>query len=60
MDRFSVKKGSEKDMWFSSKMTSGKKMKEVILYGHVLDKNLLRFFQIRLQLAVIALARSGL
>jgi hypothetical protein len=36
------------------------KMKEVIVYGHVLDKNLLRFLQIRLQLAVTAPARSGL
>jgi hypothetical protein len=33
-------------------------MKEVIVYGHVLDKNLLRFRQIRPQLAVTAPARS--
>jgi hypothetical protein len=41
-------------------MTPGRKMKEVIVYGHVLDKNLLRFRQIRPQLAVTAPARSGL
>jgi hypothetical protein len=35
-------------------------MKEVIVYGHVLDKNLFRFRQIRPQLAVTAPAKSGL
>jgi hypothetical protein len=48
------------DVIFSSMMTPGKKMKEVIVDGHVLDKNLLHFFQIRPQLAVIASARSRL
>jgi hypothetical protein len=47
-------------MIFSSMMTPGRKMKEVIVYGHVMDKNLLRFRQIRPQLAVTAPARSGL
>jgi hypothetical protein len=41
-------------------MTPGRKLKEVIVYGHVLDKNLFRFRQIRPQLAVTALERSGL
>jgi hypothetical protein len=53
-------KGVRTDMFFSSTMTPGKKMKEVIVYGHVLDKNLLRFRQIHLQLAVTAPAKSGL
>jgi hypothetical protein len=48
------------DICFSLIMTPGKKMKEVIVYGHVLDKNLLWFRQIRLQLAVTAPAKSGL
>jgi hypothetical protein len=41
-------------------MTPGKKIKEVIVYGHVMDKKILRFRQIRPQLAVTAPARSGL
>jgi hypothetical protein len=41
-------------------MTPGKKMKEFIVYGHVLDKNLFRFRKIRPQLAVTAPAKSGL
>jgi hypothetical protein len=53
-------KGVRTDMIFSSMMTPGRKLKEVIVYGHVLDKNLLRFRQIRPQLAVTAPARSGL
>jgi hypothetical protein len=39
-------KGVRTDIVFSSMMTPGKNMKEVIVYGHVLDKNLLRFRQI--------------
>jgi hypothetical protein len=35
-------------------------MKEFIVDGHVLDKNLLRFRKIHLQLAVEAPAKSGL
>jgi hypothetical protein len=54
------KKGGRTDICFSSTLTPGKKMKEVIVYGHVLDKNLLRFHQILLQLAVTAPAKSGL
>jgi hypothetical protein len=46
--------------FFSSTLTPGKKMKEVIVYGHVMDKNLLRFRQILLHLAVTAPAKSGL
>jgi hypothetical protein len=53
-------KGVRTDVIFSSTMTPGRKLKEVIVYGHVLDKNLLRFRQIRPQLAVTAPARSGL
>jgi hypothetical protein len=49
-----------KDVIFYSMMTPGRKMKEVIVYGHVLDKNLLRFRQIRPQLTVTAPARSRL
>jgi hypothetical protein len=47
-------------MNLSSMMTPGRKLKEVIVYGHVLDKNLLRFRQIHPQLAVTAPAKSGL
>jgi hypothetical protein len=36
-------KGVRTDIFFSSTLTPGKKMKEVIVDGHVLDKNLLRF-----------------
>jgi hypothetical protein len=57
---FSAKKGVRSDVNLSSMMTPGKKPKEVIVYGHVLDKNLLRFHQIRPQLAVTAPAKSGL
>ena len=53
-------KGVRTDVCFSSMMTPGKKIKEVIVYGHVLDKNLLRFRQIRPQLSATAPARSGL
>jgi hypothetical protein len=56
----SVKKGVRTDVIFSSMMTPGRKLKEVIVYEHVLDKNLFRFRQIRPQLAVTAPARSGL
>jgi hypothetical protein len=41
-------------------MKPGRKMKEFIVYGHVMEKNLLRFHQIRPQLAVTAPGRSGL
>jgi hypothetical protein len=41
-------------------MTLGKKLKEFIVEGHVLDTKLLWFFQIRLQLAVIIPIKSGL
>jgi hypothetical protein len=43
---------------FYSMMTPGRKLKEVIVDGHVMDKNLLRFLQIHPQLAVTAPARS--
>jgi hypothetical protein len=48
------------DVFFSSMMTPKKTLNEVILDGHVLDKNLLWFLQIRLHLAVTALSRSRL
>jgi hypothetical protein len=60
MDRFSAKQGVRTDVIFYSMMKPGKKMKEVIVYGHVMDKNLLQFHQIRPQLAVTAPERSGL
>ena len=41
-------------------MTPGKKLKSLIVDGHVMGKNLLLFRQIRPQLAVTAPARSGL
>jgi hypothetical protein len=44
-------KGVRTDMIFSSIMTPGRKLKEVIVDRHVLEKNLLRFRQIRPQLA---------
>jgi hypothetical protein len=53
-------KGVRTDICFSSMLTPGKKMKEVIVYGHVLDKKILRFLQILLHLAVTAPAKSGL
>jgi hypothetical protein len=40
-------KGVRTGVILSSMMTPGKKLKEVILDGHVLNKNLLRFHQIR-------------
>ena len=46
--------GVRSDMILSSNMTPGKKLKEVIVDGNVLDKNLLRFHKINLQLAVAA------
>jgi hypothetical protein len=55
-----LKKGVHSDICFSSMLTPGKKMKEVIVYEHVLDKKLLWFLQIRLQLAETAPAKSGL
>jgi hypothetical protein len=53
-------KGVRSDVILSSMKTPGRKLKEVIVDGHVLDKNLLRFRKIHLQLAVAAPAKSGL
>jgi hypothetical protein len=52
--------GVHSDVIIYSMMTPGRKMKELILYGHVLDKNLFRFRKIRPQLAVTAPPKSGL
>jgi len=52
--------GVRSDVVLSSMMTPGRKLKQVILYGHVLDKNLFRFRRIHPQLAVTASERSGL
>ena len=52
--------GVRSDMILSSNMTPGRKLKEVIVDGHVLDKNLFRFRRIHPQLAVTAPERSGL
>jgi hypothetical protein len=57
---FFCETGVRSDVILSSNMTPGRKLKEVIVYGHVLDKNLLRFRKIHLQLAVAAPAKSGL
>jgi hypothetical protein len=57
---FFCEKGVRSDVILSSNMTLGKKLKEVIVDGHVLDKNLFRFHKIRPQLAVTALEISGL
>jgi hypothetical protein len=57
---FLCETGVRLDMILSSMMTLGRKLKYFIVYGHVLDKNLFRFRQIRLQLAVTAPERSGL
>ena len=57
---FFCETGVRLDVILSSNMTPGRKLKEVIVYGHVMDKNCLRFHQIHPQLAVTAPARSGL
>jgi hypothetical protein len=54
------KKGNCTDICFSLIMMPGKKLKEVISNGHVLDKNPLRFRQILLQLTETPSAKSGL
>ena len=41
-------------------MTPGKKLKEAILYDHVMDKNLFQCLQFHLQFVEIAPAKSGL
>jgi hypothetical protein len=51
------KKGVRTDICFSSMLTPGKKRKAVIVYGHVLDRNLIWFYQIHLQLAETAPAK---
>ena len=53
-------KGVRADVIFSLMMTPGKKLKEVIVDGHVMDKKILQFHQIHSQLAITAPARSGL
>jgi hypothetical protein len=57
---FCCETGVRSDVIISSMMTPGRKLKEVIVYGHVLDKTLFRFRRIRPQLAVTAPERSGL
>jgi hypothetical protein len=54
------KKGFHSDIYFSLMLTHGKKLKEVIVYGNVLDKIVLWFFEIRLQRAETAPVKSGL
>ena len=56
---FFCETGVRSDMILYSMMTPGRKLKESIVDGHVLDKNLLRFCQIRPQMAAAAPARSG-
>ena len=55
-----LKIGVRSDICFYSTLAPGKKLKEIILYGHVLENNLLWFRQIHFQLAKIAPAKSGL
>jgi hypothetical protein len=57
---FFCKTGVRSDVILSSMMTPGRKPKDFIVDGHVLDKNLFRFRQIRPQLAVTTPAKSGL
>jgi hypothetical protein len=57
---FFCETGVRSDVILSSMMTPGRKMKDFIVYGHVLDKNLFRFRKIHPQLAVAAPAKSGL
>ena len=57
---FSTKKGVRSDVILSSMKTPGRKLKNVIVDGHVLDKNLLRFRQIHLQMVVEVPAKLGL
>jgi hypothetical protein len=52
------KKGVNSDLCFSSMVTPGRKWEEVILYEHVMDKNLFWFLQIHLQLTETAPAKS--
>jgi hypothetical protein len=55
-----LQKGGLSDTFFSSTLTPGKKMKEVIVYEYVSDKNLFLFLQIHLQITETAPAKSGL
>jgi hypothetical protein len=57
---FCCKTGVRSDVILSSNVTLGRKMKDIIVYGHVLDKNLFRFRKIHPQLAVTDPAKSGL
>ena len=54
------KKGVHSDICFSLMLTPGKNLKDFIVYGHVMDKILLLFRQIRLQLGKTTPAKSGL
>jgi hypothetical protein len=56
--RISAKKGSLRHL-FLFNVDTWEKMKEVIVYEHVSDKNLLWFHQIRLQIAETSPAKSG-
>ena len=57
---FFCETGVRSDVILSSMMTPGRKLKEVIVDGHVLDKTLFRFRRIRPQLAVKSPERSEL
>jgi hypothetical protein len=57
---FFCKTGVRSDVILSSMMTPGRKMKEIIVDGHVVDRNLFQFHRICPQLAVAAPAKSGL
>jgi hypothetical protein len=60
LPNFCKKRGPHSDICFSLILTPGKKMKDFIVYGNVLDKNLLQFHQIHLHLTETPPAKSGL
>jgi hypothetical protein len=57
---FFCETGVRSDVILSLMKKTGRKLKEVIVYGHVLNKTLFWFRRIRPQLAVTAPERSGL
>jgi hypothetical protein len=54
------RKGVREDICFSSMLIPEKILNEFIVYGHVLDKKLLWFLQMRLHIGVTSPAKSGL
>jgi len=54
------KKGVHSDVCLSSTVTLVHNLKEIILYDHIMDKNLICFLEIHLHLAKTSLAKLGL